>query len=258
MSSEKSNFIFVTNDEISIVKEILKLTPSQINQNDITKSLFRCCQCKLVLEYHCFNKFGFNDFISQIFSNKFSCCNVCSSSFISHRILNPIILETNINPNVPEAIDCFIDGKIPMVGIPGKEYERTFFAIKPDGVKRKLIGNIITRFENKGYTLIAMKLLKPTLEIAQQHYIEHKDKSFFDSITTSLSSGPIMIMIWEGHNIIKGTRSLMGKTNPNDSKPGTIRGDLSASINANICHGSDSIESAAREIKLWFNENELY
>jgi len=148
--------------------------------------------------------------------------------------------------------------KIPLVGLPGTENERTFFAIKPGGVKRKLTGNIITRFENKGYTLIAMKLVKPTLDIAQEHYIEHKDKTFFDSITTSLSSGPIMIMIWEGNNVIKATRSLMGMTNPNDSLPGTIRGDLSTSINANICHGSDSIESAVREIKLWFNENDLY
>ncbi len=147
--------------------------------------------------------------------------------------------------------------KIPMNGVPGTEHERTFFAIKPDGVKRKLTGNIITRFENKGYTLIAMKLLKPTLDMAQEHYLEHKDKTFYDSITTSLSYGPIMIMIWEGNNVIKGTRSLMGTTNPNDSAPGTIRGDLSSLMATNICHGSDSIQSAEREIKLWFNENEI-
>jgi len=233
----------------NIVNDILKLTPSQINQNDITESLFRCWECKLLLKYDCFNKNSFDDFIGEIYFSKFRCCIDCNPKRPGS--------ETNINPNVSETIDSFSDGKIPFIGVPGTKYERTFFAIKPDGVKRNLTGNIITRFDNKGYTLVAMKLLKPTLKMAQEHYIEHKDKSFFPGITTSLSSGLILIMIWQGNNCVKGTRSLMGTTNPNDSAPGTIRGDLSTSMDANICHGSDSIESASREIKLWFNENDL-
>jgi nucleoside-diphosphate kinase len=246
MYSKSDDLMWIQKDKETIVHGILKLTPSQINKNDIRESLFRCWNCNLLLNYNRFNKNSFDDFIGEVLFNKFRCCENCRG------YKGPDVID--INPNIPMGLS---DGEIPLVGIPGKEYERTFFAIKPDGVQRKHIGNIITRFENKGYKLVAMKLLKPTLEIAQQHYIEHKDKSFYDRITTSLSSDSIIIMILQGKNVIKGTRYLMGTTNPDDSAPGTIRGDLSSTMDANICHGSDSIESAAREIKLWFTENDL-
>ena len=135
--------------------------------------------------------------------------------------------------------------------------QQTFLAIKPDGVQRGLIGKIIARLEEKGFKLIGMKLMKVTNELAEKHYGEHKDKPFFKGLVSFITSGPIVAMVWEGKNIISSLRKIMGKTNPADADLGTIRGDFAIDIGKNVVHGSDSEESAEREIALFFKEDEL-
>eukprot|EP00455_Lapot_gusevi_P043207 TRINITY_DN5221_c0_g1_i5.p2 TRINITY_DN5221_c0_g1~~TRINITY_DN5221_c0_g1_i5.p2 ORF type:complete len:177 (-),score=25.24 TRINITY_DN5221_c0_g1_i5:143-598(-) len=132
--------------------------------------------------------------------------------------------------------------------------ERTFIAVKPDGVQRGLVGEIIRRFENKGYKLVGLKLLKPTVEQAQQHYSDLSSKKFFGGLCEYFSSGPIVGMVWEGLGVVKGGRVLLGATTPADSLPGTIRGDLCIDVGRNVCHGSDAVESAEKEIAFWFPE----
>ena len=135
--------------------------------------------------------------------------------------------------------------------------ERTFIAVKPDGVQRGLVGDITTRFEQKGYKLVGMKLLHPTLEQAKEHYIDLAKKGFYGGLCTYFSSGPICAMCWEGNGVIKGGRMLLGATNPSDSLPGTIRGDFATDVGRNICHGSDCVEAAEREVAFWFKAAEL-
>ena len=135
--------------------------------------------------------------------------------------------------------------------------QQTFLAIKPDGVQKALIGKIISRLEEKGFKLIGLKLMKVTNELAEKHYGEHKDKPFFKGLVNFITSGPIVAMVWEGKNIISSLRRMMGKTNPLDAELGTIRGDFAIDIGRNVVHGSDSEESAKREIALFFKEQEL-
>lgn len=146
---------------------------------------------------------------------------------------------------------------LPPEGVAGTNYERTFIAIKPDGVQRGLIGEILGRFETKGFKLVAMKLMTPTLEQAQGHYADLSSKKFFGGLCSYFSSGPICAMVWEGQNAIKNGRTLLGATNPADSLPGTIRGDLCIDVGRNICHGSDGPDSAKHEINFWFTPEEL-
>lgn len=129
--------------------------------------------------------------------------------------------------------------------------------VKPDGVQRHLIGDIVSRFERKGLQLVGAKLMTIPVELAEQHYGEHKGKPFYDDLVEFITSGPVFAMVWEGENVVELTRKMMGKTNPKDAEPGTIRGDYCMYVSKNIIHGSDSKESADREISLFFNENEL-
>jgi len=147
---------------------------------------------------------------------------------------------------------------IPHGGLPGTPYERSFIAIKPDGIQRGLIGEIIARFEKKGFKLVALKLITPTPEIAAGHYDDLKDKPFFGGLVNFFSSGPVVAMVWEGSNVIKTGRQMLGATNPAASMPGTIRGDYAIDVGRNVCHGSDGPESAAKEIGFWFSPSELY
>eukprot|EP01132_Coremiostelium_polycephalum_P002528 gene2528-3131_t len=135
--------------------------------------------------------------------------------------------------------------------------ERTFLAIKPDGTARHLVGEIIARYEKKGYKLVGMKLLVPSVDLAKKHYDEHKERPFFGELVDFITSGPVVAMVWEGKGVVLAARALIGKTNPLDSAPGTIRGDFAIEVSKNIIHGSDSVESAQREIALWFSESEL-
>ena len=129
--------------------------------------------------------------------------------------------------------------------------------IKPDGVQRGLVGEIIKKFERKGFKLVAMKYMMASKELLKQHYAEHEGKAFFDSLVNYMSSGPIVPMVWEGTNIVKIGRSMLGATNPLNAVPGTIRGDFAVETGRNLCHASDAVESAQREIELWFNESEI-
>jgi len=135
--------------------------------------------------------------------------------------------------------------------------ERTFLAIKPDGVQRGLVGTIIQRFEQKGYTLVGLKMLRVSRELAEQHYGEHKDKPFFPGLVNFITSGPVVAMVWEGRGVIAAARKLIGTTNPLNAEPGTLRGDFGVDVGRNIIHGSDAPETAEREINLWFQTQEL-
>ncbi|WP_448602680.1 nucleoside-diphosphate kinase [Thermoleptolyngbya sp.] len=135
--------------------------------------------------------------------------------------------------------------------------ERTFIAIKPDGVQRGLTGEIIRRFETKGFTLVGLKFLQPSRELAEQHYAVHKERPFFPGLVDFITSGPVVAMVWEGDGVIAAARKLIGATNPLNAEPGTIRGDLGANIGRNIIHGSDAPETAEYEIGLWFKPEEL-
>ncbi|AKG23176.1 nucleoside-diphosphate kinase [Calothrix sp. 336/3] len=135
--------------------------------------------------------------------------------------------------------------------------ERTFLAIKPDGVQRALVGEIIRRFETKGFTLVGLKLLHPTRELAEAHYAVHKERPFFASLVDFITSGPVVAMVWEGEGVVAAARKMIGATNPLTSEPGTIRGDFGVNIGRNIIHGSDAVETAQQEISLWFTSQEL-
>uniref|UniRef100_H3AA07 Nucleoside diphosphate kinase n=1 Tax=Latimeria chalumnae TaxID=7897 RepID=H3AA07_LATCH len=135
--------------------------------------------------------------------------------------------------------------------------ERTFIAVKPDGVQRGLMGEIIKRFEQKGFKLVAAKFLQASEDLLKTHYIDLKDRPFYAGLVKYVNSGPVLAMVWEGLNVVKTGRVMLGETNPADSKPGTIRGDFCIQVGRNIIHGSDSIESAEKEIKLWFKPEEL-
>lgn len=130
--------------------------------------------------------------------------------------------------------------------------EQTFIMVKPDGVRRRLVGEIIGRFENKGFTLKEMKYLTPSRELAESHYSVHRGKPFFESVISFIISGPVVAMVWEGENVVALGRKLMGATKPEDATPGTIRGDFANTIEQNLVHGSDSVENALIEIGVWF------
>ena len=135
--------------------------------------------------------------------------------------------------------------------------EKTFLMVKPDGVQRNVIGEIVARFEKKGYHLVGAKLMQIPTELAEQHYGEHKERPFFGELVDFITSGPVFAMVWEGENVILTARQMMGATNPKDAAPGTIRGDFAVTVGKNMIHGSDSAESAEREIGLFFKEEEL-
>ncbi|MDX2229110.1 MAG: nucleoside-diphosphate kinase [Leptolyngbyaceae cyanobacterium bins.349] len=135
--------------------------------------------------------------------------------------------------------------------------ERTFLAIKPDGVQRKLVGEIIRRFEAKGFTLVGLKLMSVSRELAETHYGVHKEKPFFPGLVNFITSGPVVAMVWEGKGVIASARKIIGATNPLNAEPGTLRGDFGVDVGRNIIHGSDAPETADQEIKLWFTEADL-
>jgi nucleoside-diphosphate kinase len=132
--------------------------------------------------------------------------------------------------------------------------ERTFVMIKPDGVERKLVGEIIRRFENKGLTLVGLKMLTPDRELAEKHYEVHRARPFFGELVEFITGGPVVAMAWEGEQAITLIRKMMGATKPEDAAPGTIRGDYTTSIQTNLVHGSDGPDTAETELTLWFGD----
>jgi nucleoside-diphosphate kinase len=135
--------------------------------------------------------------------------------------------------------------------------ERTYIMVKPDGVQRRLSGEIIRRFENRGLKLVGLKLLVPPRETAEKHYEVHKERPFYGELVDFVTSGPVVAMVWEGNDVIKLTRQMIGATKPLEALPGTIRGDYTCDIMSNLIHGSDSPENASAEIALWFTPEEL-
>ncbi len=135
--------------------------------------------------------------------------------------------------------------------------ERTYLMVKPDGVQRSLVGEIITRFEKRGYKIVGLKMLQISRELAEKHYGEHKGKPFFESLVEYITSGPVAAMVIEGKDVVSAAREMMGATDPLKAASGTIRGSYGIDIGRNVIHGSDSPASAAREIALFFREEEL-
>lgn len=135
--------------------------------------------------------------------------------------------------------------------------QRTFVMIKPDGVERRLVGEIIGRFERRGLRLVGMKLQTVSRDLAERHYAVHKDKPFFGELVDFITSGPVVAMVWEGEDAVRLVRTMMGALKPEEALPGTIRGDFTTSIQTNLVHGSDSPETADTEVALWFAESEL-
>ncbi|MDD4766798.1 MAG: nucleoside-diphosphate kinase [Desulfotomaculaceae bacterium] len=136
--------------------------------------------------------------------------------------------------------------------------ERTYLMVKPDGVQRGLAGEIIARFEKKGFKIAALKMLRISRELAEKHYGEHVGKPFFESLVGFITSGPVVAMVIEGKDVVSAARKMMGATDPLKALPGTIRGTFGIDIGRNVIHGSDSRESAEREISLFFKEEELW
>jgi len=136
--------------------------------------------------------------------------------------------------------------------------ERTLSIVKPDGVKINLIGEVIKRFEQQGLRIAAMRMLRMSIDDAKGFYLVHKERPFYDSLTSFMSEGPVVVVVVEGENAIKKVRQIMGATNPKDAAPGTIRADFASDIEHNIVHGSDSRESAAYEIPYFFPALEIY
>lgn len=135
--------------------------------------------------------------------------------------------------------------------------ERTFVMVKPDGVQRNLVGEVIRRFETKGFTLVGLKMLQVSRELAEKHYEVHKERPFFESLVEFIISAPVVAMVWEGNGVVASARKMIGATDPLMAEPGTIRGDYGINIGRNLIHGSDAIETAQREVNLWFQESEL-
>ncbi len=135
--------------------------------------------------------------------------------------------------------------------------ERTFIMIKPDGVQRNLIAEIIKRFETKGFTLVGLKMMKVSRSLAEKHYEVHKERPFFAGLVNYIISAPVVAMVWEGEGVIASARKIIGATKPLEAEPGTIRGDYAVTVGRNLIHGSDAPETAQTEIRLWFKEEEL-
>ncbi|WP_375328335.1 nucleoside-diphosphate kinase [Microcystis sp. BLCC-F210] len=135
--------------------------------------------------------------------------------------------------------------------------ERTFLMIKPDGVQRNLVGEIIQRFEAKGFTLVGLKMMQVSSELAEKHYAVHKERPFFRSLVDFITSSPVVAMVWQGEGVIASARKIIGATNPLNAEPGTIRGDFGISVGRNLIHGSDSPDTAKDEVSLWFSDTEL-
>lgn len=137
------------------------------------------------------------------------------------------------------------------------DIEKTFVMVKPDGVQRGLIGEVISRLERKGLKIVAMKMMKIEDSLAKEHYAEHKEKPFFGDLISYITSGPVVAMVVEGKEAVKVVRMLVGQTNPREALPGTIRGDYGMDVGRNVIHASDSTSSAEREINLFFKEEEI-
>lgn len=142
-------------------------------------------------------------------------------------------------------------------GEPSGARERTLVTVKPDGVRRRLVGEVIRRFERKGFQLVAMKMLRAPESVLAQHYRHLRAEPFYPALLSHMSSGPVVAMVWQGPDVVRAARAMIGPTDPAQAAPGTVRGDFSLHVRRNVIHASDSVEGAQREIPLWFQGHEL-
>ncbi|NXJ80318.1 NDKM protein, partial [Trogon melanurus] len=140
---------------------------------------------------------------------------------------------------------------------PPELQEKTLVLVKPDAVQRRLVGNVIQRFERRGFKLVAMKLLQADQGLLDKHYQQLRQKPFYPALLAYMTSGPLVAMVWEGYNVVRSTRAMVGDTNSAAAAAGTIRGDFSMHVSRNVVHASDSVETAQREIGFWFQRDEL-
>ncbi|XP_062422301.1 nucleoside diphosphate kinase, mitochondrial isoform X2 [Pungitius pungitius] len=174
--------------------------------------------------------------------------------------------QGNAKSLVPAALPAGAAGhRNKSTAVPG-ERERTLIAIKPDGVQRRLVGQIMQRFEQRGFKLVGLKMLQVSEDLLSQHYCDLRTKPFYPSLLDYMSSGPVVVMVtflsslilvWEGHKVVQTSRTMVGHTNPAEAQAGTVRGDFSFHVSRNVVHASDSPEGAQREIQLWFHSKEL-
>ncbi|KAK8847367.1 hypothetical protein IAR55_005224 [Kwoniella newhampshirensis] len=151
-----------------------------------------------------------------------------------------------------------LEGPKTIAGEKGTVSERSFVMIKPDGVSRQLVGKIVSRFEERGYKLVAIKSLTPSPALAKEHYSDLSARPFYGSLVKYITSGtPVVAMVWEGKDVIRQGRRIVGATNPQDADPGSVRGQYAVSVGRNLIHASDAFDSATKEIGLWFAEEEL-
>merc|ERR1711899_529477 len=185
----------------------------------------------------------------------FSSILACNRTLIFSLTLVLTLLALTASQKVPcdNTKDILEENPTKMAG----NRERTFIMLKPDAVQRGLVGEIIKRFEQKGFKLVAMKMMHASEELLKEHYADLSSKGFFPGLVKYMNSGPVVPMVWEGLNVVKTGRVMLGETNPAASAPGTIRGDFCIQVGRNICHGSDAVESAKKEIALWFKDEEL-
>ena len=170
-----------------------------------------------------------------------------------HFYLVNILIFTLASRTLTETETCDASSEIRC----NSDTERTFIALKPDAVQRGLVGEIVTRFERKGFKLVAMKFLSASEKLLHSHYQEHEGKSFFSPLVSYMRSGPVLATVWSGKGVVAAGGAVLGATNPLAAAPGTIRGDLGLETGRNLCHASDSVDSAEREIRLWFSQDEI-
>ncbi|XP_057548926.1 nucleoside diphosphate kinase 2, chloroplastic [Amaranthus tricolor] len=158
-----------------------------------------------------------------------------------------------LSPNKPTKTHIFL----PRLVAAMENVEETYIMVKPDGVQRGLVGEIISKFEKKGFKLIGLKMYQCPKDLAEEHYKDLKAKSFYQKLIDYITSGPVVCMAWEGVGVVASARKLIGSTDPLQAEPGTIRGDLAVQTGRNVIHGSDSPDNGKREIALWFKEGEI-
>ncbi|XP_005150820.2 nucleoside diphosphate kinase, mitochondrial [Melopsittacus undulatus] len=166
------------------------------------------------------------------------------------RCLSRGLLRGQLGPSRPPGPRCYGSA-------PPELQEKTLVLVKPDAVQRRLVGTVIQRFERRGFKLVAMKLLQADRGLLDKHYQELLQKPFYPSLLAYMTSGPVVAMVWEGYNVVRSTRAMVGDTDSAVAAAGTIRGDLSMHISRNVVHASDSVETAQREISFWFQRDEL-
>jgi len=168
-----------------------------------------------------------------------------------------IVTSSRAEMSLVEAAKQKVVGSFALGAAEDPTKERTFIMVKPDGVQRGLVGDILKRFEQKGFKLVAIRMMAPGEEHFKEHYADLAHRPFYPGLVKYMNTAPVVAMVWEGLGAVKTGRVMLGETNPKDSKPGTIRGDFCVEVGRNIIHGSDAVESANHEIKLWFKEEDI-